>query len=445
MTGEFTSAVDLAAQIAGGETSSENVVRRFLDRIKSADAEIGAWTHIDADYALDQARRLDQMRQAGQMIGRLHGVPVGIKDIFDTADMPSEYGSPILAGRQPKADSTIVSALRGAGAVVMGKTVTTEFAMYTPGKTRNPHDPQRTPGGSSSGSAAAVAAGMVPLAIGSQTAGSVIRPASFCGIVGYKPSHGLISRHGALGLSRPLDTVGVFGRTVEDAALLAETLMVYDERDPDMHPRARPRLCETAAQKPPATPVLALVKTATWSEIEPDAAEAFAELAEFLGDTCDEVPLPEIFDAAGDWHRAVMTADIARSLAAIHQRNPDGLSERLKALIEEGQGVFAVDYNRALDWRNGLNAGLDKVFERYDAIITPAAPGQAPKDLTITGNPAFCVLWTYCGVPAISLPLLQGSDGLPIGVQVVGPRGDDARLLRTARWLMNSVHEETSD
>ena len=250
------SATDLAARIREGATTSEELVTACLERIDELEEHIQAWVHINPDYALEQARNADNERKRGQATGPLHGIPVGVKDIFDTGDMPTEDGTVLHAGRTPAYDATAVGLLRAAGAVIMGKTVTTELATYAPGKTRNPHDPNRTPGGSSSGSAAAVAAGMVPLAIGSQTNGSIIRPASYCAVYGYKPSHGLIPRYRMLRQSRKLDQIGVFARSTEDAALIGETLMAFDDRDPDSRPRARPALVKAAlaAPPPPAPP-----------------------------------------------------------------------------------------------------------------------------------------------------------------------------------------------
>jgi Asp-tRNA(Asn)/Glu-tRNA(Gln) amidotransferase A subunit family amidase len=442
MTLTQLSAAEAAGRLRDGEISSEQLVGACLERIAADEARVQAWQHLDADYALEQARRADEARAGGTPTGPLHGVPVGIKDIFDTRDMPTENGTPLLAERQPTEDATAVALLREAGAVILGKTVTTELAVYSPGKTRNPHNPEHTPGGSSSGSAAAVAAGMVPLALGSQTNGSVIRPASYCGVAGFKPSHGRISRHNVLALSRPLDTIGVFARTVEDLALIGDCLAVYDGRDPDMRPSARPRLLEAAREAPPLPPRFAFVKSPVWDQADEDAREAFGGLAELLGDDCDEVALPELFDQAIGWHRNVMQADMAKSLASLYQRGKDRLSDRIRQMIEEGQQVLAVDYNAALDWSEVLNAGLAQIFERYDAILTPGATGQAPHGLEATGDPAFCSLWTFCGTPAVSLPLLVGADGLPIGVQLVGARGDDARLLRTARALESRLQDE---
>ena len=433
------SATEAARLIAEGTLTSRDLTAACLVRVAERDAEIGAWSFIDPGYAMEQAVAADDLRRKGQPPGPLHGVPVGIKDIFDTKDMPTEYGTPLAAGRRPKADSAAVSKLRQAGAVIMGKTVTTELAVYSPGETRNPHDRTRTPGGSSSGSAAAVAAGMVPLALGSQTNGSVVRPASYCGVVGYKPTFGLISRRGVLAQSRPLDQIGVFARHVEDAALIADSLTGFDEADPDTASGARAPLCEVARGEPPMAPVLAFVKTPVWEKVAEDAQQGFAELAAFLGESCDEVALPDPFAKAYDCHRTIIVADLAKSFASYYERGRDTMSEMLRGMIEEGRGVLAVDYNLALEWREILYAGLSEVLERYDAIVTPATTGEAPKGLESTGDPVNATLWTYLGVPAISLPLLVGGEGMPVGVQIVGARGDDARLLRTARWLAQTV------
>ena len=431
------SATEAAAAIRAGKITSEELVSACLDYIAAIEERIGAWAYLDPDHALKQAREADRALQEGKALGALHGVPVGVKDIFDTKDMPTEDGTVLHAGRQPAEDATAVALLREAGAIILGKTVTTELAVYAPGKTRNPHDPERTPGGSSSGSAAAVAASMAPLAIGTQSNGSVIRPASYCGIYGYKPSHGLISRHFVLQQSRPLDQVGVFARTIEDAALIAEQIMAFDDRDPDTRPRARPNLIEMLAGEPPVQPRLAFVKTPMWDQADTDTKEAFAELVAHLGENVGEVKLPDIFNDTVAQHRTIMEADLARSFEREYAHGKDKLSSILREMIERGQKVLAVDYNHAVSLIPVLNRAFDNVFDWYDAILTPAATGEAPVGLESTGSPIFCTIWTLCGMPAISLPLLQGAHGMPMGVQLVGSKGDDARLLRTARWLVN--------
>jgi Asp-tRNA(Asn)/Glu-tRNA(Gln) amidotransferase A subunit family amidase len=369
-------------------------------------------------------------------------VPVGIKDVFDTGDMPTEFGSPLWAGRTPRRDAAAVSRLRAAGAVIMGKTVTTEYAYFHPGKTRNPHDKERTPGGSSSGSAAAVASFMVPGAIGSQTNGSVIRPAAFCGVVGYKPTHGLIPRSGALLLSRALDHVGVFARSVEDVALMAEIMAGFDDEDPDTRPIARPPLASVAASEPPLPPRFAFVRSAVWEHADPATRDAFAEIVETLGEAAMEVDIGESFGRAIAMQKVVMEVEMAHNFHRDYETGAAQLSAPLRKLIERGRQYSAVEYAAALAGSAPLNAALNDVFNEYDAILTPAAPGEAPRGLESTGNPIFCTTWTYLGTPAVTLPLLQSETGMPLGVQLVGRRGNDAKLLRTARWLVKTLEQE---
>jgi Asp-tRNA(Asn)/Glu-tRNA(Gln) amidotransferase A subunit family amidase len=433
------SAVDAARAIRDGEISLKQLVEACLARVREMEPAVQAWAFLDPEHVLEQARALDERRKEGAPLGALHGVPVGIKDIFDTADMPTEDGTVLHAGRTPATDAAAVARLRAAGAVIMGKTVTTELATYIPGKTRNPHNAEHTPGGSSSGSAAAVACGMVPVALGSQTNGSVIRPAAYCGVYGFKPTHGLISRHGVLKLSRTLDQIGVFARTIEDIALACEELVGFDERDPDTRMRARIPFLRIAAEEPPVPPRLAFVKTPLWDRTEPDTREAFGELVAQLGDRVEEFALPESAREALEWHRTIMEAEMAASLVVEYERGRDKLSDSLRAQIERGRKHTAFDYQEALARIPLLIEGYAELFERYDAIVTPATAGTAPKGLASTGDPAFCTLWTLCGMPALSLPLMKASNGLPLGVQLVGPRSDDARLLRTARWLAARV------
>jgi Asp-tRNA(Asn)/Glu-tRNA(Gln) amidotransferase A subunit family amidase len=434
------SATEAARLIRDGVISSEQLVEACLSRIRDVDRQVHAWTFLDPEHALAQARAADALRLEGKPIGSLHGVPIGIKDIFDTADMPTECGSVLYAGRTPSRDATVISMLRAAGAVIMGKTVTTEFAYFFPGKTRNPGHPDHTPGGSSSGSAAAVAANMVPLALGSQTNGSTIRPAAYCGVIGFKPTHGLISRHGAFALSRTLDHVGLFARSVDDIALLAGQIAGYDENDPDTLPRARVPFAEVAAEEPPLPPMFAFIKTPMWERADEETKEGLAEIIEHLGAQVEEVELFPSASEAWQWHHDIMSAEMALNLEREWKHGRDRLSEQLRTQIERGQEVRAIDYQRALARINPIHESFVELFEqRYDAILTPAAPSAAPKGLASTGDPSFCTLWTLCGMPAISLPLLQSTNGLPIGVQLVGPRLGDARLLRTARWLAAKI------
>ncbi len=433
------SAIAAKEAIGSGKITSVQLVSACLNRIDAVEDRIGAWTYLDPGNALNQAREADQAMQEGRRVGPLHGLPVGIKDIIDTKDMPTENGTVLHAGRQPTEDASVVTLLREAGAIILGKTVTTELAVYAPAKTRNPCNLNHTPGGSSSGSAAAVAADMLPLALGTQTNGSVIRPAAFCGVYGFKPTHGRISRHRVLRQSGVLDQIGVFASSLEDAALITEQIMAYDDRDPDMRMQARPVLLRSLSQTPPVPPRLAFVKTPMWDQAEPDTKEAFAGLIARLGDTAAEFALPKIFNDVVEQHRIIMEADIAGSFAAEYERGRDKLSAVLVEMIERGQKVLAVDYNRAVDYKTVLNRAFETVFNRYDAILTPATTGEAPAGLASTGNPVFCTIWTLCGMPAITLPILKGPQGLPLGVQLVGSVGDDARLLRTARWLVETV------
>lgn len=432
-------ATEAAQKIRDGEITSEELVQACLDRIEQVEEAVQAWAHLKPQYALEQAKAADAHRSAGGALGPLHGIPVGIKDIIDTKTLPTENGTVLCSGRQPQEDSKIISLLQEAGAVIMGKTVTTELAVYGPGKTRNPHNPEHTPGGSSSGSAAAVAAFMVPLAIGTQTNGSVLRPASYCGVMGFKPTHGLIPRTGVLSQSPPLDSIGTFARSLDDIALLTEALVAHDPKDEHTRPRARPTLVQSAGEEPPLTPIVAFAKTAVWDQADAATQEAFEELADVLGEDCSDLPLSEPFDHLIDMHRKIMYADLAKNFAGYYDEGKDKLTDTLCDMIEEGLKVTAVEYNRAIDGQELLNSGLNAVFDHYDMVITPATTGEAPQGLGATGSPIFNTMATYCGVPAITLPLMEGPSGLPLGVQVIGPRGDDARLLRNANWLMQRI------
>ncbi|MCP5234295.1 MAG: amidase [Zoogloeaceae bacterium] len=432
-------AAGLLAAMRDGRIGAEEVARACLARVDQVEGEVRAWAAIDPELVLRQARACDEYRRCGGEPGPLHGLPVGIKDIIDTADLPTELGTPIHAGRRPQRDAVVVTRLRQAGAVIMGKTVTTEMATYAPGPTRNPHELAHTPGGSSSGSAAAVAAGMVPLALGTQTNGSVIRPAAFCGVVGFKPSFGLLPRTGVLRQSPVLDQLGVFAARLEDAALLVDALAGCDDGDPATRPQAPLRLHAGWARPLPMPPRFALVRTAYWERAEDDTRDAFDELQALLGDAIEEVRLPAQFDDAWRWHANIMEADIARHYRHEYERGGGSMSASLRSQIERGRAVAAVDYADAIDRIAAVVAGLDELRSEYDAILTPAAPGTAPAGVSSTGDPGFCTLWTLAGMPALNLPLMHGANGLPLGLQLVGYRGGDARLLACARWLERRV------
>ena len=359
----------------------------------------------------------------------LHGVPVGIKDIIATQGIPTTMGSPIFENHLPSASATVVARLEQAGAFVMGKTVTTEFAYYTPGKTRNPWNPAHTPGGSSSGSAAAVAMGFVPAAVGTQTNGSVIRPAAFCGVVGYKPTAGLIPVAGVHPFSPSLDQPGVFARSVADAALLAAALAERGVTAGDAPPMAHP-------------PRLTVVRSPVWNKADRYAQEHFLEVTGRLrtaGAEVEERELPPAFDEAHAVQRAIMCAEGARVFAELQSRDRGRISQRLNALIDEGLDIGDADLARALERQRRFAQELDTFLGACDAIVTPPTPGEAPADLTQTGDPAFCTIWSLCGVPAVSIPTGCGPSGLPLGLQVVGARFGDDRALSVARWCDERV------
>lgn len=442
--------LELHRRLAEGAVDCETLVNTSLEAVAATESDpeqaIGAWAWLDGERAVERARELDSMRRLGRGVGPLHGMPVGIKDIIDTRGIPTANGCALDEGRVPREDAEIVSRLNAAGAVVLGKTVTTELAFMQPSTTRNPAAPGCTPGGSSSGSAAAVAAGHVPFAVGTQTNGSVIRPAAYCGVVGYKPSFGAIPRTGILTQSQSLDTVGVFASCVEGAAMLAEVLFGHDAQDPDTQPTAAPRLLKVALTDPPATPVLAHVKTPFAERADAEMLSSLDELGQFLGESCFAAELHEAFAQGFPAQRCIQLAELAKNYARYTRQDAgsSALSEVLREAIAEGNAITAADYLRARDWPRVLEAGLDALFERCDAIVCPAAPGAAPAGLDSTGDPVFNGLWTLCGVPCITLPLLESENGHPMGVQLIGRRGEDARLLRTARWLSQQLANEAS-
>ena len=432
------SAVEMVQSLKKGEITSEELVKSYIEQIKKKEKEVEAWEFFDQELVLAQAKKLDELHQSGKH-GDLHGIPVGIKDIFDTENMPTIDGTEIHKKNPSWNDCTVVSKLKQAGAIIMGKTVTAELAYYSPGKTKNPHDTTRTPGGSSSGSAAAVASHMVPLAVGSQTNGSVIRPASYCGVVGYKPTKGLISRHLVLQISRALDQVGVFANSIEDAALISEQLIGHDKQDPDTSLNPRPKLLAASKQKPPMEPLLAYVKLPFLNKLDEDVKEGFKEIKDELKGKVDEIELPEGFAGIPDWHKIIMESDMARSFSKEYEKSKNKLSDQIVEAIERGMKYTSVEYNNALSKIDVANTYFNQFFHDYDAILTPSACDEAPKGLKSTGNPIFCTIWTYCGMPCISLPLLKGKSGLPVGVQLVSSLFDDERLFRNASWLTSKI------
>lgn len=433
------SAVDLRDRLAAGTLRAAALADACIARIEAREAEIGAWAWFDPDFARQNAAALDEHRASGRAIGPLHGLPVGIKDIVDTAGIPTENGTVLDAGRVPTRDAWIVSRLKQAGALILGKTATAELAFLHPAKTRNPINPGHTPGGSSSGSAAAVADRMTPLAIGTQTGGSVIRPAAYCGVVGFKPSFGAIPRTGILAQAPSLDTVGVFAADIEGAALLAGVLFGHDGADPATAPAPLPDLLAVARSTPPVTPALAFVRQPGWDGADQETKDAFAELTARLGDACEEVELPDSFAEALAARERVNCAEMAKSFHRYVERGRDKLAAETVEAIDRGEQISHRDYTAALELPAALDAALDRLFSRFDAILTPAAPGPAPASLDTTGSPVFNGLWTLCGTPAITVPALEAPNGLPMGIQLVGPRGGDGRLLRTANWLVRRL------
>lgn len=426
---------DATAQIREGRISSRQLVEACLTRIDETDGQLKAWAHIDRDHAMAQADAMDALRRSGKPLGPLHGVPVGLKDIIDTADLPTERGSPIHAGRRPDTDSAIVEKLREAGAVILGKTVTTEFAFMTPAATANPHDASRGPGGSSAGSAAAVAAGQVPIAVGTQTNGSTIRPASFCGVYGLKPTHGMISRRGVLETSASLDQVGIFARCLEDAALLTDSLKGFDVADAACYARPKPDVTGTVALDPPVEPIFAWLDLPYFDRLSEAARVGLEELAESLGDRLERIPAPTGLGELVEDHQAVQSYEIARNLAPQADAHWDRISAPVQGLIESGRAVTDARYEAAKTAIVQAGEFFDAFFIDYDAILTPSAAGEAPAYGDGTGDPIFCTIWTACGLPSLTLPVLQGENGLPIGAQLVGSLESDGALLRTGRWL----------
>jgi amidase len=419
--------------IADGEASSEVVTRSFIDAIREREPEVQAFTWFDADRAIAAARELHLVARRGP----LHGLPIAIKDNIDTADLPTAYGTSIYEGHRPQIDAACVAMLKSSGAFVLGKTVTAELANFTPGPTRNPHDPTRTPGGSSSGSAAALAAHFAPLALGTQTAGSVIRPAAYCGVVAYKPSARLVPRSGVKANSDMLDEVGAFARCVEDAALIAAVLA------------GKPAWAELPAQAlTGAAPVFGLTATSQRALAAPSMLDALQSVAQRLsarGARMADITWPRIFDGLFDAQRTVQIAETARALAPEFAYRRESLSVRLAELIEQGRAVGAASYVAALQLGRACAAAIDSLFGAADVVLAPSAPGEAPKGIGSTGDPVFNRPWQLLGCPVINVPvpveLGRGESGLPLGISVVGRPGDDARLFAAAAWIEHALRQ----
>lgn len=411
-------ATEAARAIAAGTLAPAALREACLARIAAREPAVRAMAYLAPDG----------VRATKPAAGPLHGLPIGVKDVLDTADMPSEYNSAIWRGHRPRADAACVAWAKAAGAVVMGKTVTTEFATRTPGPTTNPHGPTRTPGGSSSGSAAGVAAGFFPLAFGTQTAGSIIRPAAYCGVVGYKPSYGLIDRMGMKVMSAGLDTVGVMARSVADCALLAGAVSGEDLGDPGAHPGRAPRV--------------GLCRSPVWGRALPETVALFDGLRarmERAGAAVTGLALPPDYDTLEDAHAVVMNAESARALGWEMTTARGQLSPALRERMEWGLSQPAARLAEARALLHRLQDGFDDVTKGLDIVLTPAAPGQAPVGLEWTGDAGFNFIWTSLHVPCVTVPAGTGPDGMPLGVQVVGRRGEDRAALAWAAWVASAL------
>ena len=433
------SVVDCVERIKAGTLSSETLVQAFLDIIHESENDIGAWAHLDKKTALDQARKMDEIRRHGRPTGALHGIPVGVKDIFDTVDYPTQLGSAVFSDRQPDQNCAVVEKLCEAGAVIMGKTVTTEVAYMHPADTHNPHNLNHSPGGSSSGSAAAVAAGHVPLAIGSQTGGSVIRPASFCGVYGFKPSRGVISRRGVLQTSQSLDQVGIFAQNLADMALLSDVLSGFDNADELSYLAPRPEVYNGFMESVPVDPVFAWFDLPYADRFSADMVSGFDELIEALGGQVDRIPAPQSFVGLLESHRIIYGYEIFRCTAHLREAHMDSMSDTFKNAMSTCAEISADQYEDARAAMSGAEDWFSNFFNDYDAVLTPSAIGQASLYNEGTGDPVCCNIWTLAGLPCASLPLLASEVGLPIGVQLVAGLNEDNRLFRTMHWLSDYI------
>jgi Asp-tRNA(Asn)/Glu-tRNA(Gln) amidotransferase A subunit family amidase len=427
-------ATEAAAGLANGDFSATDLMRACLDRVAEREDDVRAWAYIDPEQAMAQAREADAIRARGGVLGPLHGLPIGIKDIIDTQDMPTDNGSALFDGRRPNRDAGCVAALRAAGAIIMGKTVTTELANTNPSKTRNPHNLEHTPGGSSAGSGAGVADFHMPLALGTQTGGSVIRPASFNGVYGLKPTLGLIPRNGVLLQSHTLDTVGVYGRSLDDLALITDSLSIADPSDQQSYHGSRGTIRDALKPSASTTPRFAFVETPAWDLADEGAKKAIEGVAASLGNACEKETPPSPFDQILVLHGAIFAAENAHYYGAYLRERPELLSDKIRTRLAATYDLPARDYINALNEREVIYSSIEALLERYDAILCLPATGPAPHGFETTGNAAFNSPWTYLGVPCVSIPRLT-VDGLPLGVQLVGARGAEGRLMRTARWL----------
>lgn len=433
-------ATELTAALQQGQLALSDYLDAMHAFTEAVDPQVLAFAHYNQDIVKLQAEPLLALRASGMELPPLYGVPIAVKDVIDTEVYPTEYGFAPTRGRTPGQDAYLIHQLRAAGAIIWAKAHTTELAYLHPAVTRNPRVPGHTPGGSSSGSAAAVAAGLVPAAIGTQANASVIRPASFCGVYGFKPSRDLISTAGVLRCSQSLDQIGVLARSCDDLALVAQAMI-------GSHPDARGRtifpmnLLDVCRQEPPLAPKLMFARTPFWQQMDPLAQEAFLELKDELADCMSELELhPSVANSVG-WLRTVMEAEMSVNIAPLVGDSVAQQSDEIASLMARAKQISATDYLLALERMHAATDAFDEYFDHFDAILTPAALGPAPAGLDSTGSPVMSTIWNFAGLPCVSLPLLQTEDGQPIGVQLVGKRFDDGRLLRTARWLVQRLSQ----
>ncbi len=425
---------ELVSKIKNSQLTSVELCEQYIKRINEFEKDVKAWAYFDKKFLLEKAQEADEYRKSGKPLGLLHGIPVAIKDIIGTVEMPTECGTNIRKGKSYSQNAEIIDLLISEGAIVMGKTSTSELAFLGPPKTTNPHDYSRTPGGSSSGSAASVASYMAPLSIGSQTGGSVIRPASYCGVVGYKPSYGLISRNGVLRTSHTLDHIGMFGRNVEDVALLAKVLIKKDKHDSaSIHYSSENILAETK-KGPLFEPKFIFYKTEYWKIIEKKSRDAFEYFIKSFKNI-DVFDTPSYFKDIHKYHKIIHETDLANNFSVYYKKFKSKLSKYMQDAISRGNKYSAKEYAEAIDFRKQSYESYQEVFEDYHGVLMPSSPGVAPKGLKSTGTAEFNKVWSYLGTPCISLPLLEGENKLPLGLQLIGDRYDDHRFLGVARWL----------
>ena len=432
---------ELAKKIKDAQLTSVEVCEKYIERIDKFEKDVKAWAHFDKKVLLEKATEADDHRRSGKPVGPLHGVPIAVKDIIGTVDMPTECGTIIRKGKSYSQNAEIIDLLHASGAIVMGKTATSELAYLGPPATTNPHDKDRTPGGSSSGSAATVASFMAPASIGSQTGGSVIRPASYCGVVGYKPSYGLISRNGVLRTSYSLDQIGMFGRKVEDVAMLAKVLIKKDKYDPaTIHYSTENILTETK-KGPIFEPKFIFYKTDHWKIIDKKSRESFEYFIKSFKKNIEIFDTPSYFKDIHKYHQIIHETDLANNFSIYYQKFKKKLSKYMQDAISNGNKYTAKEYAEAIDFMKRSYESYEEVFEDYHGVLSPSSPGVAPKGLKSTGTAEFNKVWSYLGTPCISLPLLEGENNLPLGVQLIGNKYDDHRFLGVAKWLEKECQE----